>query len=705
MVLTQPASTGATTLYVDAYSCGLGVGSKVDLGTEVVTVAGFGSLLLEEALQFSYSAGAVVKLVIEPPSVPPQSPPAAPAPPAPLTPQGVAASGATAADSTTTLTAALSASGTLLAMLCCCAGCALRRRRLTSKLQLECERDALLLVRGMLAEAEAARLSRLPPPEHTLPLVAAARESTCELARRSSAAGGGGGGGGGGASRVSYLRSSRCSSAGARRSAAVAASASPPWRLSSASCASSSSCSSICCGDHASSAASRGGGRRSRVSSTELNSQSSAKSLPWLAEADGGGTPPHPDTLPDTVDTPPQLPLTRPYSTSLVRVVTGRQPPPPPTLPPPPREESMPDVASDRLPPSSRFGSSRRVSSRVSDHGRASERRRSRFSPGSTRMMPRCSLRPCTSCAAFSMSHQRPSTIGSEDEAMVVTTPRTASAHGARWSMYRGRRPQLHEPDGTPPPRRREPGAGKFERALQSGDGAAVVEAALQQQQEKQLRRQRWAPLVTLNEATGALEGGGLEEELLRLEERIARLHAELAAGWLLGPLRRLCCGGGGVHAVAPLAPPAPPTSPIPPMPPMPPMPPAPPAPLLPRAPPQKALKLDGTAKSAAGAEPAHSAEFAEPAPPLNDAGACDGQPHGGGALIRPPPRRPTALPPALPPCSSARLETMPSPFERPLPPIGARPLPALAVERPRPPPGRPPPRPPRPPGLVATSL
>ena len=340
----------------------------------------------------------------------------------------------------------------------------------------------------------------------------------------------------------------------------------------------------------------------------------------------------------------------------------------------------MADAVPDGVPPSSHFASSRRVSRHVGEEGRASEKR----SPHSRQ--PRCSARPCASCAAFAMVRQRPSTVAAADETMVIRKPHVA-AH-ARWSTHLARRLQLYEPEAPPP--RRERGAGRLEKALQSGDGAAVVEAALKQQQRqhiaRQERRRRWAPLVTLDEATGALDGDGLEARLLRLEERIAAMRAELAAG-LLGPLRRLCAGGAA-HAVAPASAPLAPAPPAPT-----PAPPAPPA----SAPPQKACPVDETAGAAAAQEPERSAEFAEPAPPLSDAGASDGQ-AGAGALMRPPPRRPSALPPCC-----ARHETLPSPFEAPLPPIGARPLPPLPVERPRPPPGRPPPR--KPAGPVVTSL
>ena len=60
MRLTRAASKRDTTLLVDAMSCGLVVGSTVDLGQEMVTVKGFGSILLEESLQFPYEVGHAV---------------------------------------------------------------------------------------------------------------------------------------------------------------------------------------------------------------------------------------------------------------------------------------------------------------------------------------------------------------------------------------------------------------------------------------------------------------------------------------------------------------------------------------------------------------------------------------------------------------------------------------------------------------------
>ena len=66
MVLTRRAQATETVLHVDAYACGIASGSIIDLGLETVEVAGFGSLLLAEPLQFSYPAGHTITLSLSP---------------------------------------------------------------------------------------------------------------------------------------------------------------------------------------------------------------------------------------------------------------------------------------------------------------------------------------------------------------------------------------------------------------------------------------------------------------------------------------------------------------------------------------------------------------------------------------------------------------------------------------------------------------
>jgi len=83
MTLLASAAAGDTVLEVGYISCGVSIGSTLHLGSgdrsEVVTVKGFGSILLEEPLAFDHPAGESIQLLATPPTSP--LPPPTPSPP------------------------------------------------------------------------------------------------------------------------------------------------------------------------------------------------------------------------------------------------------------------------------------------------------------------------------------------------------------------------------------------------------------------------------------------------------------------------------------------------------------------------------------------------------------------------------------------------------------------------------------------------
>ena len=83
MRLTVAASVGDAAIHVNEHQCGMQVGTRLTIGgSEVVRVAGFGSILLAAPLQHSYAAGTRLEVRDKPPPMPPPStlPPASPRP-------------------------------------------------------------------------------------------------------------------------------------------------------------------------------------------------------------------------------------------------------------------------------------------------------------------------------------------------------------------------------------------------------------------------------------------------------------------------------------------------------------------------------------------------------------------------------------------------------------------------------------------------